>query len=181
MKIQWQLNIDSFSLALMVRLANSSSGNFSVRVWDAERSVPPTSCRDTCWDLFSFILYPDGRILATSSQDRTTKLWDVQTGSVSNAGRLPFNFRWELVMIDAPIDVSNFVFPSFWYWYETLLNLESDCALCCKTLRKTEDVYCKESDCTATPKISAMNLTCSVTAFLHFFYCRVGRKALLPS
>jgi WD40 repeat protein/energy-coupling factor transporter ATP-binding protein EcfA2 len=63
------------------RLLATSSGDRTVRLWDAATGQPHgqplTGHTNTVWRV---VFSPDGRLLATSSDDRTVRLWDAATG-----------------------------------------------------------------------------------------------------
>src|SRR5207302_361987 len=70
------------------RLA-SASGGFDeeleqpwgeVKVWDAQTGQETLTLRGHTGPVYSVCLSPDGKRLASASQDQTVKVWDAQTG-----------------------------------------------------------------------------------------------------
>ncbi|MGE5659307.1 MAG: S-layer homology domain-containing protein [Actinomycetota bacterium] len=66
-------------------LANAMAGHSQVQVWDLRKRQAIYTLEGHLDTINAIAFSPDGQILATSSQDRTLKLWNLRTGKVMNS------------------------------------------------------------------------------------------------
>jgi WD40 repeat protein len=60
----------------------AASSNQTVKSLDGAAGKPRTSLEGYTGDIYSIAWSPDGKTLATGSDDRTVKLWDAATGKL---------------------------------------------------------------------------------------------------